>query len=67
MSQPEQYRGPSRAAHGLGYWLVVGFWWEPLAWLGRMALWVLFFPVGAWRSMRKGRKMREARERRGWR
>jgi hypothetical protein len=31
-----------------------------------MLLWLLFFPVGLWRSLRKGRKNREARERRGF-
>jgi hypothetical protein len=25
-------------------------------WLGRMTLWVLFFPLGIWRSLRHHRK-----------
>lgn len=65
-SEDEMTSGPARNAHGVGYWLLVGWWWEPVAWLGRMTLWVLCFPLGLWRSMRKGRKNREARERRGY-
>lgn len=63
----QEFRGPARAAHGPFYWLLLGWWWEPLAWLGRILLWVFLFPVGVWRSLRKGRKNREARERRGYR
>jgi hypothetical protein len=33
----------------------------PFAWLGRVALWVLFLPVGIWRSMRHHRKKGERR------
>ena len=65
MNEPTAYRGPARRAHGKGYWWLVGWWWEPLAWAGRMLLWLAFFPAGIWRSLRKGRKNREARERRG--
>lgn len=61
------YRGPTRTAHGPGYWLLVGWWWEPLAWAGRMLGWLIFLPFGIWRSARKGRKNREARARRGYR
>lgn len=61
-----QYRGPAKNAHGTGYWLLIGWWWEPLAWFGRMCAW-LIPPLGIWRSGRKGRKNREARERRGYR
>lgn len=61
-----EYRGPATTAHGGTYWLLIGWWWEPLAWLGRMSLWVLFLPVGIWRSVRKGRRNREMRERRGY-
>lgn len=67
MSTSSEYRGPARTAHGGVYWLLVGWWWEPTKWLGRMVLWVVFFPVGLWRSARHGRKNREARERRGYR
>jgi hypothetical protein len=48
------------------YWLLIGWWWEPLAWAGRMLGWVVFLPFGIWRTVRKGRKNREARERRGF-
>ncbi len=60
------YHGPARTAHGWAYWLSVGWWWEPLKWLGRVALWIVFWPLGLWRSIRHGRKTREARERRGY-
>ena len=61
------YHGPSRTAHGLVYWLVVGWWWEPTKWIGRVLLWLCCWPLGLWRSIRHGRKNREARERRGYR
>jgi hypothetical protein len=61
------YRGPAKHAHSTTWWLTVGWWWEPLAWAGRVALWLVFWPVGLWRSLRRGRKQREARERRGYR
>lgn len=32
-----------------------------LKWLGRVALWFVFLPVGLWRSIRHGRKKTEAR------
>jgi hypothetical protein len=65
---PQQhYRGPARTSHGPTYWLVVGWWWGPTKWLGRVSLWLLFFPLGLWRSIAHGRKGREARERRGYR
>ena len=41
-----QYRGPAHAAHGLAYWIVVGWWWEPAKFLGRVLLWLLVWPVG---------------------
>lgn len=62
------YRGPARSAHGPWYWGLVGWWWEPMCWIGRMILWIPPFTIiGVWRSGRKGRKNREARERRGYR
>lgn len=61
------YQGPARTAHGAGYWLFIGWWLEPLMWAGRMAGWLIFLPFGIWRTVRKGRKNREARERRGFR
>lgn len=33
----------------------------PVFWLGRMTLWVLFFPIGIWRSLRHHRKKGERR------
>jgi hypothetical protein len=60
------YQGPARNAHGSAYWLTVGWWWIPAKWLGRVSLWVLFLPLGIWRSVVNGRKKRDARERRGW-
>jgi hypothetical protein len=60
----QAYRGPARHAHGLVYWTLIGWWWEPLCWAGRM-LCYLIPPLGVWRSARKGRKNRESRERRG--
>lgn len=62
-----EYRGPARTAHGPAYWLLIGWWWEPLTWAGRVLLWLFLLPIGIWRSVRKGRKNREARERRGFR
>ena len=55
---------PAKYAHGAGYWIFVGWWWEPICWLGRMILWIVP-PLGAWRSVRKGQRNREARMRRG--
>lgn len=65
MMNEDMYRGPARHAHSLAYWLTIGWLWEPLCWVGRMSLWLFVLPVGVWRSFRKGRKNREARERRG--
>ena len=62
-----EYRGPARTAHGWSYWIIAGWWWEPLKWLGRVTLWIVFWPAGLWRSLRHGRKNQEARERRGYR
>ncbi len=56
---------PARTAHGAVYWLLVGWWWGPAKWVGRMLLWIFLWPVGIWRSLVKSRKTRERRERRG--
>lgn len=61
------YRGPAHTAHGGAYWALVGWWWEPAKWLGRVSLWVVFFPLGWWRSARASRKRAEQRQRRGYR
>lgn len=34
----------------------------PIFWLGRVSLWVLFLPLGLWRSVRHGRKQSEVRQ-----
>ena len=39
---------PARTAHGAVYWLLVGWWWGPAKWVGRMLLWIFLFPVGIW-------------------
>lgn len=33
----------------------------PFTWLGRMILWIVFFPLGIWRSLRHHRKKAENR------
>ncbi len=55
----------ARTAHGPAYWLLVGWWWGPTKWLGRVLLWLFLLPVGIWRSVAHGRKTREAKQRRG--
>lgn len=35
----------------------------PITWLGRVTLWIVFWPLGLWRSVRHGRKKSEARQR----
>lgn len=57
---------PARTAHGPVYWLLIGWWWAPAKWVGRVSLWVFLLPVGIWRSVRHGRKVRDERHRRGW-
>lgn len=51
----------ANSANGPGYWLLVGWWWNPLKWVGRVLLWLLLWPVGLWRSIRHGRKKSEQR------
>lgn len=65
--QPMPYRGPARTAHSGAYWLWVGWWWEPTKWSGRVTLWLLFWPLGLWRSIRHHQHKQEARLRRGYR
>lgn len=33
----------------------------PIFWAGRVLLWIVFLPVGLWRSIRHGRKQSERR------
>lgn len=64
MSQQPAYPRPARTAHGLGYWLFVGWWWGPTKWVGRVLLWFFLFPVGIWRSIRHSQKAEGRRWRR---
>ena len=57
--------GPAYAAHGLWYWLLVGWWWGPTKWSGRVLLWLLFWPLGLWRSMAHHGNARDSKMRRG--
>ncbi len=34
----------------------------PVFWLGRVTLWIVFLPLGLWRSVRHGRKQSERRQ-----
>jgi hypothetical protein len=34
----------------------------PIFWLGRVTLWLVFLPLGLWRSIRHGRKQSEKRQ-----
>ena len=43
--------------HGATYWMIVGWWWAPLKWAGRVVRWLVFWPVGLWRSMRHSRQV----------
>lgn len=56
---------PARTAHGPAYWAFVGWWLAPAKWLGRVLLWIVFFPVGAWRSIANHSRKKELRQRRG--
>lgn len=47
----------------LAWWLLVGWWWAPACWVGRVLLWLIFWPVGLWRSLRHGAKKDRARAR----
>lgn len=59
------YVAPARMAHGIWYWLLVGWWWGPTKWLGRFLLWICMWPLGLWRSIVHGRKGRDSKMRRG--
>lgn len=59
------YVAPARTAHGFWYWILVGWWWGPTKWFGRVLLWLFLWPVGLWRSIAHGRTSREAKMRRG--
>jgi len=37
------------------------FVWGFVKWLGRVALWIVFLPLGLWRSVRHGRRKSERR------
>lgn len=45
------------------WWILIGWWWRPLCWLGRVALWLIFWPIGLWRSLRNGQRKSERRAR----
>ena len=34
----------------------------PVFWAGRVSLWLLFLPLGLWRSIRHGKKQSERRQ-----
>ena len=40
------HTAPARTAHGLAYWLLIGWWLGPTKWAGRVLLWVVLRPVG---------------------
>ncbi len=61
------YGAPARHAHGMFYWLIIGWWWGPLKWMGRVSLWLLMWPLGLWRSYRHSQSKQESRMRRGYR
>jgi hypothetical protein len=64
--EPTSYHGPARMAHSPVYWIFVGWWLGPVKWIGRVLLWLVFFPAGIWRSYVHHKKTGAARERRGW-
>lgn len=38
------------------YFLLIGWWLEPLKLLGRILLWLVAWPFGLWRSIRHGQQ-----------
>lgn len=59
------YAAPAATSHGAGYWIFVGWWWGPAKFLGRLLLWIVFCPVGLWRSIVHHTDKRHDRMRRG--
>lgn len=55
---------PARTAHGAVWWLCIGWWWAPAMWAGRVVWWLVFWPIGLWRSLRHSRRQGERRARR---
>jgi len=49
------------SAHGKTYWCLIGWWWGPAAWAGRVALWLVLWPAGLWRSFVHHGKNRDRR------
>lgn len=47
------------------YWLLAGWWLGPMLWAGRVVLWLAFWPLGLWRSLRHHAKAAQRRDRRG--
>lgn len=41
---------------GATWWLLVGWWWAPACWAGRVLLWLVVWPLGLWRSLRHGQR-----------
>lgn len=51
----------TKQPRGAFYWIVVGWWWGPLKWAGRVGLWLIMWPIGLWRSVVHGQNKRERR------
>ena len=64
---PRRLAPPARRAHSWWYWLTIGWVWSPTKWLGRVALWLLCWPLGLWRSWVHHHATQAARLRRGQR
>lgn len=47
------------------WWLVIGWWWAPACWMGRVLLWLVAWPAGLWRSHRHAQRADARRARRG--
>jgi len=59
------YVAPAHTAHGIWYWLLVGWWWGPTKFLGRVTLWLFVWPLGLWRSIVNHGNKRDSKMRRG--
>jgi hypothetical protein len=55
---------PAHSAHGLLYWVTIGWLWQPTKWMGRVLLWLFLWPLGLWRSVHKNRVNEQAKLRR---